>query len=102
MTSLKPASKKANQSGFLIFRLALVQQLMPLLTEQYISQYRAALVDTFTSQQGSDGGVIAASKVHMLLTRIHDILYSAMSKWLGNIVNILAYLFNLLLGNVMK
>ena len=46
----------------------------------YVTHTRAALVDTITSLQGSDGVVIAASEVHELLTVTHDILDSAISK----------------------
>ena len=43
-----------------------------------------ALLDTITSLQGSDGGVIAPSKGNELLTKIHNILDNAVSKWVGN------------------
>ena len=46
------------------------------------------------SLHGSDGGVIAAAEVHELLTKIHNILDSAVSKWVGNPACILAYPFN--------
>ena len=39
-------------------------------------------------------GVIAASGVHKLLTKIHVSLDSALSTWIGNMAIILAYLFN--------
>ena len=74
------------------FRLALVQLLMPLQTEQLISHTRATLIDTFTFLQGSDGGVIAASELHELFTMIYDILDSAVSKWIGDMACILACL----------
>ena len=54
-----------------------MQLLILLQTEQLSSHTRAALVDTVASLQGSDGGLIAASKVHELLTKFHDILDSA-------------------------
>ena len=57
-------------------RLALVQLLMPVYTEQLISDTKAALVDTIASLKASDGGLIAASEVHELPTNIHDILDS--------------------------
>ena len=41
-------------------------------------------MDNIASLQVSDGGVIAASEVHELLTKIHDILDNAMSKLVGN------------------
>ena len=46
------------------------------------------------SLQGSYGGVIAVSKVHELCTKIHDIQDSAVSKWVGIMACILAYLYN--------
>ena len=63
-------------------------------TEYIISHIRAALVDPVTSLQGSDVGVIAASEVHELHARIHDILNSATSKQVSNMTYILAYHFN--------
>ena len=53
-------------------------------TKQCISDIRTAFVDTVASLQGSDGKVIATSKVHDLLTKIHDILDSVICKWVGN------------------
>ena len=53
-------------------------------TEQFISCTSAALVDTVPSLQVSDGGVIVASKVYELLTKIHDMVDSAVSKGVGN------------------
>ena len=47
-------------------------------TEQLISHTRTTLFDTIASLQDSNGGLIAASKVHEL-TKIHDILDSAVS-----------------------
>ena len=62
--------------------------------EQLISHIRAALVDTISSQQDSEGGVISISEVYELLTNIHDILDNAVSKQVGNTACILAHLFN--------
>ena len=62
-----------------------------LATEQLIFQTNNALVDTFASLQGSEGGVIAASQVHELLTKIHDNLENAVSKWVANPTYILVY-----------
>ena len=53
-------------------------------TEQLICYTRSALADIIASLQGSDGGVIAASEVQELLTMIHDILNSVVSKQFGN------------------
>ena len=54
------------------------------------SHITAALVDTVSSLQGSDGGVIAASEVLNYLLRFMTFcLDSAVSKWVGNT----AYLF---------
>ena len=52
-------------------------------TEQLISCTRASLVDAIASLQGSDGRVISVLGVHELLTKIHDILGSAVSKQVG-------------------
>ena len=52
--------------------------------EQLISGIRVALVDTFSSLPGSEGGVIPVSELHELLTKVHDILDNAVSKWVGN------------------
>ena len=78
----------------LISRLPLVQELMPLQAQQLISDTRTTLVDTVTSMQGSDGGVIAASGVHEYLIKIHDIQDSAVFKWVGNTAFVLAHPFN--------
>ena len=56
--------------------------------ELFIYHTSTALVDAIACQQGSDGGVIAASEVHELLTKINDILDSAVSKQ----VDITAYI----------
>ena len=63
-------------------------------TAQLTSHTRTALVDTVDSLQGSNGDVIPVSEVNELLTEIHDIPDNALSKWIGNTTNILAYLFN--------
>ena len=44
--------------------------------------------------EGSDGEVIAPSEMHDLHTKIHNILDSTMSKWVGDMDQMLAYLFN--------
>ena len=62
--------------------------------QQLIFHTRAALVDATATLQGSDGQVIAASEVHILFTKIHDILDKAVCKWVGNMACILTYLFN--------
>ena len=71
-------------------------------TEQLISHTRTVLVHKIASLQGSDGGVTAASEVHELLTKIHNILDSAVSKHFGNKAPLLAYLLILLMGSVME
>ena len=48
-------------------------------TEQCICDTRTAFVDKIASLHGSDDGVIAASEVHEVLTKTHDILDSAVS-----------------------
>ena len=63
-------------------------------TVQLISHTRATLGDTIASLQGSNKAVIAASEVHALLSKIHDILDSVLSKWDHNMAHILTYLFN--------
>ena len=63
-------------------------------TEQLISHTRVTLVDTISSLQDPERGVISVSEVHELLTKIHEILDSAMSKWVGNTTSILAHVFN--------
>ena len=55
---------------------------------QLICHTRATLVDTDASLEGSDGGMIAASEVLELPTKIYDILDSALSKLLGNMDHI--------------
>ena len=62
--------------------------------EQLISDLRVALVDTVSSQPNSKGGVIPVSEVHELLTKVHDILDSTATKWVGNSACILAHAFN--------
>ena len=53
-------------------------------TEHLISHARTALVDTVASLQGSEGGMIVASEVHELLTKIYKIMDNALSKWVDN------------------
>ena len=55
---------------------------------------RTALVDTIVSLQSSGGGLIAALGMHEIHAKIHDILDNAVSSWFGNVVHIVAYLFN--------
>ena len=62
--------------------------------EQLIPHLRVALVDTLSSLPEAEGGVIPVSEVHELLLRIHDILDKAVSRQVGNVTRILAYLFN--------
>ena len=63
-------------------------------TEQLMSCTRRDLVDSIVSIQDSDGCVTPVQEVLELLTKIHKILDSAVSKWVGNIAHILAFLFN--------
>ena len=60
-----------------------------------MSHTRNALVDAIASLQTSDGGIIAASEVHELLTKIQDILENVVSKGVNNTACILAYVFNI-------
>ena len=90
--TLNPASKRTGQS-LSDFQTGIgTSAYATLETQHLISDTRAALVDT--SVHGSDGRLIAASGVHLLLIRIHFILDSALSKLAANTANILAYLFN--------
>ena len=63
-------------------------------TEQLISCLWVALVDILSSLPEAEGGVIPVSEVHELLLQIHNILDKAVSKRIGNLAHILAYLFN--------
>ena len=51
-----------------------------------------ALLDTVTSLQGSDCGVFIALEVHDPLTKAHDILENAVSKWVSYTTHILVFL----------
>ena len=62
--------------------------------EQLISGLQVALVDTVSSLPEAEGGLIPVYEVLELLVRIHDILDKAVSKQVGNLACILAYLFN--------
>ena len=89
--TLNPVIKRTNQS-FSDFQTSIgAADYATLNTEQLISHTKTAFVVTLTSLQGSDGGVSAASEVHELLTMIHDILDSALSKWACNTAHVLAY-----------
>ena len=61
-------------------------------TDKLIPHTRSALVDTITSLQGSDVGMIATSYMHELHTKIHDIVDNALSKLVGNTACVLASL----------
>ena len=71
--------------------MALVQQLMPLQTQSSLILIPELLLLIQSPVQGPDGVISAASKVHELLTKIHDTLDSALSKWVGNTAHISAY-----------
>ena len=62
--------------------------------DQLISCTRLALIDTTSSLQDSEGGVISVLEVYELLTYIHYILHNAVSKWVGNTAHILAHVFS--------
>ena len=51
-------------------------------TEQLTSPIRIAMMDTFTSVQGSDGEDIPVSEVYDLLSTIHNILDNTVLKGL--------------------
>ena len=59
-------------------------------------------VDTFASLQGSVGGVIAASEVYEMLTKIHDVMGSVVFQWVGNMAHNLAFPLILLPDNIVK
>ena len=63
-------------------------------TEQIVSCTRTVLVDTIASLLDSDCGVIVASEVHELVTKIHHTLGNDVTKGVGDVANTLAYLFN--------
>ena len=65
--TLNPANKRTDQSLYDFQTGIGVVAHATLDTEQLISHSRTALVDTITSLQGFDGGLIAASEVHKLL-----------------------------------
>ena len=88
-----PTSRKADQS-LLEFQTGIGAAAHATINmEQLISHLRVALVDTISSLPNSGGGVIPVSKVHELLTKVHDILDSAVSKWVGKSAQILAHVF---------
>ena len=90
--TLNPANKRTNES-LSDFQTHIGKTVHATIeTEQLISHTRTALLDKSISLRGSDGGLIAASVVHGLLTVIHDIVGSAMSKWSYNMACILTYL----------
>ena len=61
---------------------------------QVISYLWVALVDTISSLQNSEGGIIPVSKVCELLLKVHDILDNAVSKQVGNSAQMLAHVLN--------
>ena len=90
---MNPASKSSDQSlsdsptGCSAVAHATVD------TEQLISHSRAALVDTVASLLGSNDGMIAALKCMNYLLRLMTFWECAVSKQVGNLAHILAYLF---------
>ena len=89
--TLNSANRKANQSvsDFQTGVGAAAHATLDM--EQLISSLWVALVDTLSSLPEAEGGVIPVSE---LLLRFHDILDKAVSKCVGNLACILAYLFN--------
>ena len=80
---------------FLAFRLILVLMPLPLWTQSSLFLIpELPLVDTIAFLQVSDGGVIAVPEVHKLLTKIHNILDSALSNQTSNMGHISVYPFN--------
>ena len=71
-----------------------MQWLMPLWTQRILFLITELLLFMKLPLLSSDGEVIAASEENKLLTRIHDILESVVSKQVGNTTHILAYPFN--------
>ena len=78
---LNPANKKTDKSHFDFQTGIGIAVHATLDTKQVISHTRTALVDTIASLLGSDGGMITAFEMHELLSKIHDILDSAVSRW---------------------
>ena len=100
--TLNPANNKIVQSHSAFQTGIGATTLATLDTMQLISHTRAALVPTIAFLQGSHGKVTAASEVHELPTKFHNILGSALFKWVGNTTYILAYLFNSVPGSARK
>ena len=62
--------------------------------EQFISHIRVELVDNISCLQDYERGVISLSEVCELLTEIHDIVDSAVSKQVCKTTHILVHIFN--------
>ena len=61
---------------------------MPLFTQSSLFSTMTVLVNTIASLQGLLDGVIAASEVHELPTKTHNILDNAVSEQVGNTAQI--------------
>ena len=85
--TLNPANKRTDQclSDFQTGIGTAAQATLD--TEQLISCTRSVLVDTIASLQGSDGGMIAVSKIHEVLANVHDILDNVVYKQVGNMAH---------------
>ena len=92
--TLNPANKRTDQSFSDFWTGIGAPAHVTLDCKQFISHSRTAYGNKIASLQCSDGGVIATSEVHELLTNTHDILDSTVSKQVGNLAHFLAYLFN--------
>ena len=77
---LAPASKRVDQSLSDFQTDTGLAAHATLDTEHHISCTRGVLVDTIANLKSSVSGMIVASEVHELLTKIHDILHNAVSK----------------------
>ena len=92
--TLNSADRKADQSLSDFQTVVGAASHATLDAEQLISHLQIALVDTLSLLPDAEGGVIPVSEVYELLLKIHDILDKAVSKQVGNLAQILAYLFN--------
>ena len=92
--SLTPSYRKADQS-LLEFQTGIGAAAHAIADmEQLISYVKFAFIDTISSLPDSEGWIIPVSKVHELLTKVHDILDNGVSKWVGYSACILAHVFN--------
>ena len=92
--TLNPTNMKADQSLPHFKTCIDVAAHATLDTELFISHTRTAIVTKIASLQYSEAGLIPVSKVHQLLTKIHNILDSVVFNQFGDTAHISANLFN--------